>query len=53
MPGVYHVNIECWQRPPTDDTEGISHVPANYAPPELEIKVDDTGPVTYEFDVHP
>ncbi|HBO44437.1 MAG TPA: hypothetical protein DD670_10990 [Planctomycetaceae bacterium] len=52
VPGVYRVTLECWrQQPSADGTPGRSHVPEGYIPPELEIKVDESGPIRFDFDV--
>ena len=51
VPGTYHVMIECWSVPPTDETAGKSLIPKNYTPPEIEAKVDGPNPLEITFDI--
>lgn len=52
LPGTYDVRVECWRTLPGDDgTPGVSHVPADFAPPPLTVALDGPNPVEFNLDV--
>ncbi len=49
MPGRYAVRLECWAEAPTMRTPGVSHVPRDFSP--LDLEVPATGSANYAVDV--
>lgn len=50
VPGKYRVFLECWKVPPADGKPGISFLPADYEPRELQVTRESES-VTFDLDV--
>ncbi len=51
VPGTYRARVECWKvAPEMGVSPGVSHVPANFSPPELTVSID-AGSIDYDIDV--
>ena len=50
VPGTYRVQLECWEVEPANGMPGVSFLPADFLPRDLEVK-SDQGAVTYDIEV--